>query len=506
MIRRRRRDPLAWYGDVLEAHDDPAVSDLDLSAYADDPVGFATEFLGVTLTEQQREVLALAQTEERLVIRSGNGLGKDYIMAIAALHHVYTRQGFVIVTGPGRRTVQGTLYDEVRAHFHAHPELPGSALVDGLLLDAKTRRWGLKVMTANEANRLQGFHHPRLLILITEAQAVDKRTYQAMDANARGEGNTIVAYGNPVTPACYFYRLNQPASSWFVYKLDWRLHPNITGHGPPVPGAVSRSGIERVRREHGKRSAYYTWSVEGEFPTADEEALFERAHLDAARTAERRRDLHHEMVADPELVIGFDVGRDNDLNALVIRRGPVVLAVETRPGYGDLMGVVDWGIRRARAWREDRRATPLGCAAPDYVHFVIDAAGLGAGVADRISEKGFSVTAFRSQEKAEPELVDVVENARAGAFWHLRDRFRKGEISLPDDPELVEELIAHRVKSYTGDDPMRGRPIKRVLIVGKDAIRTAIGRSPDRADGLAMCFYRSVGAVKYGGSSVGAAF
>jgi hypothetical protein len=492
MPSRRRADPLAWYGDVLEDHGAPEESPLDLTPYRGDPVRFATEFLGATLTEQQEELLRLVSQEVRVVCRSGNGLGKDYAMAIAALYHVFVDEGFCIVTGPGRRTVQGTLYDEVRAFFHAHPGLPGAALVDGLLIDARTRRWGLKVMTSAEANRLQGFHHARLLILVTEAQGVDESVYNAMDANARGEGNTIVAYGNPVTPACYFYRINQPASGWFVYKLDYRLHPNVTGSGLPIPGAVSQSGIDRVARQHGRRSAYYTWSVEGEFPEVDEEALFQRDWIEAARSPERWRDLHAELVDDPDLTIGFDVGRDNDLNVLVVRRGPVVLGIETRPGLGDLMSVVEWAVKRAEAWRNDRRTTPLGSAWPERVHFVVDASGLGAGVADRIREKGYTVTEFKAQNKAVLELYESCANARAAAFWNLREALRKDELFLPDDPLLIEELLAHRAKTH-----------EKILVVDKDALRSALGRSPDRADALAMCFYRRVtGGVRYGGALV----
>ncbi len=56
-----------------------------------------------------------------------------------------------------------------------------------------------------------------------------------------------------------------------------------------------------------------------------------------------------------------------------------------------------------------------------------------------------------------------------------------GEIALPRDEMLFDELVATRWRP-TSDG--------RVQIEGKDDLKARLGRSPDRADAVAMAFYR----------------
>jgi hypothetical protein len=55
------------------------------------------------------------------------------------------------------------------------------------------------------------------------------------------------------------------------------------------------------------------------------------------------------------------------------------------------------------------------------------------------------------------------------------------EISIPDDPELKTEV------SYTH---YKTNSQMRIQIEAKDDIKKKIGRSPDRADSLALAFYK----------------
>jgi hypothetical protein len=72
-------------------------------------------------------------------------------------------------------------------------------------------------------------------------------------------------------------------------------------------------------------------------------------------------------------------------------------------------------------------------------------------------------------------------NERAESHWHLRDRLSpdRGDIAFPRDPELIEELLAIRWRGGSGG---------KVQIVEKSEVRARIGRSPDKADALAMLF------------------
>jgi hypothetical protein len=111
---------------------------------------------------------------------------------------------------------------------------------------------------------------------------------------------------------------------------------------------------------------------------------------------------------------------------------------------------------------------------------VVDVVGLGAGTAEALKEMGFDVLEFNGGEFGSGRFL----NARAESYWTLRDRLSpdQGDIAFPRDPELIEELLAIRWREGSGG---------RIQIGEKTEIRARIGRSPDKADALAMAFRKT---------------
>src|SRR2546425_13292299 len=60
---------------------DPPVH--DLRRYADDPLGFAEQVLGVTPWQRQREALQALVHQPRVTIRSSHGVGKTWLASAA---------------------------------------------------------------------------------------------------------------------------------------------------------------------------------------------------------------------------------------------------------------------------------------------------------------------------------------------------------------------------------------------------------------------------------------
>ena len=87
-------------------------------------------------------------------------------------------------------------------------------------------------------------------------------------------------------------------------------------------------------------------------------------------------------------------------------------------------------------------------------------------------------------------------NRRAELYWNLRERFRTGDIALPRDEILLSELTGIRYShSSTG----------KIKMESKEEMKKRGGRSPDRADMLALLFDSScdwVGAWKPGSEAV----
>ena len=70
-------------------------------------------------------------------------------------------------------------------------------------------------------------------------------------------------------------------------------------------------------------------------------------------------------------------------------------------------------------------------------------------------------------------------NERASAFWPLRMLLEEGLITLPADDRLQEELVQTRWGVTSAG---------QIRIEKKDALKARLGRSPDRADAVAMAF------------------
>ena len=120
---------------------------------------------------------------------------------------------------------------------------------------------------------------------------------------------------------------------------------------------------------------------------------------------------------------------------------------------------------------------------------MIDVVGLGSGVYDRLNELKKEVVpvnvgeAASGHEEGGEESKNVYFNLKAQIFYALRDKFKpvngKSMVSIPNDARLIEELKEIR---YTFDSRKRRR------IEGKEQMKKRLGRSPDKADALALSF------------------
>lgn len=71
-------------------------------------------------------------------------------------------------------------------------------------------------------------------------------------------------------------------------------------------------------------------------------------------------------------------------------------------------------------------------------------------------------------------------NLRAEAYWRLQEALdpdKGGKLALPDDADLITEICAVHWQPRSG----------KVQLEPKDDIKERIGRSPDKADAVAMC-------------------
>jgi hypothetical protein len=455
-------------GDLLARHE-RGRSLGEFAAYSNDPIGFIREVLHGEPWSRQVEIAESVRDSPLVVVRSANAVGKDWIAARLALWWVYCRRGLALVTGPTERQVREVVMGEVARAFHAAKDLPGELYQMALRL-GRTETAGILAFTSTEASRLTGFHAPRILAILTEAQGVEDFAWEGLLACATGSEDRVLAVGNPLSPSGRFYSVSR-STSWRSLRISAEEHPNLLNGGQPIPGGPSREFMQRIASEFGEGSGIYRARVLGDFPDEGEEGLIRRSWLEEAAERFHRREFRLEA-ARAVPIIAVDPARYGpDYTVLAVRRGPV------------LQEIVAWGqvstmetVGRLQA--ELRRVGVL----PDGSGYVIvDEVGLGAGVLDRLKEIGYRYHAYPFNGGRRAHDQPRFLNARAESYWHLRQKLEAGEIALPRDEMLFDELVATRWRP-TSDG--------RVQIEGKDDLKARLGRSPDRADAVAMAFYR----------------
>lgn len=169
--------------------------------------------------------------------------------------------------------------------------------------------------------------------------------------------------------------------------------------------------------------------------------------------------------------VGIDVARfGKDNSVYTLREGGQVKRME-KTNHQDTMALVGW---IGNMLEEDK---------PDKI--AIDVVGIGAGVYDRLEELGYPVVPINVGESpTDPDAKNKFFNLRAEVFWHLRDLFKpdngKSLISIPEDGELINELS--EIRYYYSSE-------RKIRIEDKEDMKKRLGRSPDKADSLALAFF-----------------
>lgn len=439
----------------------------DFAVYADRPADFFREVLRCEPWQGQIDIAESVRDHRRTVVVTGNGLGKDWISARIALWWVYARRGFVILTGPTDRQVKNICMREVRRAFHKAPELPGELLTMELRVDA-AGTCGILAFTSDNADKLVGFHHERLLICVTEGQGVEDEAYEAAIACITSPENRLYVYGNPTRSVGSFYRIAH-ADLWNRLTIKATEHPNVVTGQQVIPGAVSREWINDLRQEYGETSSIFQSRVHARFPEDAVEGLIKAKWVRAAN--ERWRDTKDWIANEPEpMWFALDVARyGSDSSCLSIIKGERMLPLITWR---------DASVTECADRVEQEFAARGGPKTP-RPSIIVDETGLGAGCVDVLRERGWQVTGFNGSEKAsDPERF---LNLRAESHWLLRDLLEGNAIGLPDDETLREEALAVEWQIALGG---------QIQIVGKETIKKSIGRSPDRLDAVVMALWQ----------------
>lgn len=186
----------------------------------------------------------------------------------------------------------------------------------------------------------------------------------------------------------------------------------------------------------------------------------------------------------PMCSIGADVaGGGKDQNVLALRYDHWFAPLVVIPGKDIPMGQDAAGLIVAK-----RR---------NQAQIVLDmSGGYGGPTYSHLKANDIDVIAFKGAEHSNGRTVDRklgFFNRRSEAWWKFREALdpsqeRGSQVALPDDPELVADLVAPHFE-------VTPRGIK---VEPKEKIVERLGRSPDRGDAVVMANYAGPKAVTHG--------
>lgn len=507
-VERRRprvaqRRPRTPFGDLAlvarEAREaaedvDPWIAQRD--RYRTDPCAFVEEILAVPRTtsssdapwaalmlwDKQREILNAIRDGGRVAVRSGHKIGKSTTAVAAALwFYCCFEDARVMFTAVKAWQVDEVLWRELRR------------IVSGTKLRGTWReewgdphelaRSGLKSrdhreivgFTAKDAEAVAGISGARVMYIADEASGIGDALFQAMAGNLAG-GGRIVMFSNPTrTEGTFFDAFGAKSRFYKTFVVPSTETPNAVAGRTVIPGLAERAWIDEQREEWGEDSPFFKVRVLGEFVVGEDGKILPFAELAAAQ--ERWEDTE----AEGRLHVGIDPagpGLGGDESSFAIRRGKKILQVLALRGLTPEAHVAHLAGMLS-LHRKPREQPALVKVDPD-------------------GETGWKVyralKAYAEDKPAELELVGVRggdKGRQPHNYFRVRDELwanlaawvRDGG-ALPTDAKLDKELHAPEWVPVGVGAVMKVTP--------KDDLRKILGRSPDRADAVALACWEQV--------------
>jgi hypothetical protein len=457
-------------------------------AWFSNPALFAEEAIdwppGTRLADYQRAALAALVGKGRVAVRSPHGAGKTTTAALAVLWFAVTRDAAgtdwkCICSAGSWRQLERYLWPEIhlwqgRLRWKLLGITPWRDGKESFDLGLKLAHGEAFAGASDNPALLEGAHADSVLLILDEAKSIPGATFDAVEGAMSGTGQAFaMAVSTPAEASGRFYDIHARKPG----LLDWATQ-HVTLADAVAAGRVSQTWADQRALQWGSASSVYLNRVLGQFASGDADSLIPLAWVEQAIERWRVWDEAGRPGVGGRLIVGVDVARfGTDRTAIALRRGNFVIGLE-RHTLEDTMQTVGRVVAKLQQ--------PSDLA-------VVDVIGLGSGVVDRLREQRKAVRAFNAAA-ASPDHDRSHElgfaNQRAAAWWRMRellDPAGGAVVALPDDDELVGDLCSPRWKMTSAG---------KVLVESKDDIRKRLGRSPDVADAVIMCFTeRSGGAA-----------
>ncbi|TKD50570.1 hypothetical protein [Sphingomonas baiyangensis] len=435
--------------------------------YRDDFNGYRRDILGMADAEWQDRVGESLMRYKRTAVAAGHGIGKTGLAAAAIHWFISTRpRPAIVATANTEDQLQKKLWRElakVNGQAKNKDWFDWKASTFTMFNDPTAQAVAL-AWSENNPEAFAGTHEQHVLGVFDEASAIARVIFNVFAGAMTTPGARWLLLGNSTRNEGYFYetchgklRARKPGD---IERGMWNGFVVPSWESP----FVDPSWVEEMKAQLGEDSDEYRVRVAGLPPRFDSAQFIPREFVTRAMEREVK------MFDRWPLVLGVDVGHVNDRSTIVPRRGRKVL-----DGIRKLRGerTTDFARRIAEEviwYREDQ-----GLRA----NVVIEEIGMGVGVVETLEDMGYADQVWgvnTGQAANEPELYT---NLRC-EMWALTKEWLEGEVELPNDPDLNDDLCSVKRKPSGSTNKLR--------LETKDEMRRRGVKSPDVGDGLALTF------------------
>lgn len=394
----------------------------------------------------------------RIAVSSGHGIGKSALIAQIISWAMSTCEDCkVIVTANTGSQLATKTVPEVSKWFrlaiNAHWwDVNATSIRVKEKGHEKTWRTDFIPWSEQNPQAFAGLHNKgkRIIVIFDEASEIADVIWETASGALTDENTEIIwlAFGNPTKNSGNFRNcFGSNKHRWKHFQIDSRT----------VEG-TNKQEIAKLVEDFGEDSDYVRVRVRGEFPRV---GFNQFIPSDAVALCRKYKAEGYESLPK---ILSVDVARFGDDQTVIgIRQGRKARLLAKYRGL-DNVQVAERVIEFIQAEK------------PDAV--VVDGDGLGAGVVDQITHRGFGRGLFEFHGGATATDPAAYFNRRCEIWGLMRDALKAG-MEIPDLAELETDLTAPQ---YSISNK------QQIVLEKKEDMKKRGLASPDLGDMLAMTF------------------
>lgn len=406
-----------------------------------------------------------------ITVRACRGVGKTFGIAILAHIWGFAYDPLVIpVMAPKLEHIKTRFLGEfTKIQNRAIPGYASLLEVGAVQVHwhgAERQNHFLIAETAKHPENIQGLRRKFTLYLMDESSGVEEPIFPVIHGNLSATDiGVFVMIGNPTKNQGAF------AASHLKSKLAGDYHRIHVGPNDSI--RFQHEWMAKMIRHYGENSPIVQIHCLGEFAGDDANQLIAMAWVTNAFSREFEAD-----GSLPKLRVSVDVadGGDDETVVTAAMHYDTHMRVLKQKSFS-------FGLEKAQIEGADA-AEQIFLAyggRKNLDDFVVDASGVGTGVAGELYDRGYRVIRYKGGEAS--DNTEKWRNRRTQSYIVTRDAFRDGLISFADDaidePEELEAQLCSVKRKIVGDDKLED-------LVTREEMRREGVKSPDRADSLVM--------------------